>query len=230
MGRNRRHSRSSSSSSSSSSSNSDSDSSHKKHHTHSHNLPFIPSEFLPHMTGIKLPSPQPPSGRVSPRPPPYSRPPPSGYRIPLTTGAPFPPTQQALDAPCCDADGHSPVYVGSALFPNSVHPCKIAPHLHPTPCRVPYGGREWEHTGRFDLLPITPDMEWVPASGGVLPHGRRPVEGGYEEDGSKLYHAIAIVNDCRVPGKAGVHLGGANVAFGMQETYCREYEILCWRN
>ena len=38
--------------------------------------------------------------------------------------------------------------------------------------------------------------------------GRRPVEGGYEEDGAKLYHAIAVVHGVRVPGKAGPHLVG----------------------
>ena len=36
---------------------------------------------------------------------------------------------------------------------------------------------------RFDVLPLTPAMEWVPARDGKLPKGRRPVEGGYERDG-----------------------------------------------
>lgn len=31
--------------------------------------------------------------------------------------------------------------------------------------------------GRYDILPITDDMEWVPAGYGELPKGRRPVEG-----------------------------------------------------
>jgi hypothetical protein len=68
-------------------------------------------------------------------------PPPSGYRVPLGSGQPFP--QQAAGAPPFrDADG-SPVFIGSAIFekPDSVHPCKIAPHLNP-PARVPYGGGE----------------------------------------------------------------------------------------
>lgn len=31
--------------------------------------------------------------------------------------------------------------------------------------------------GRYDILPVTSDMEWVPAGYGELPKGRRPVEG-----------------------------------------------------
>lgn len=77
----------------------------------------------------------------------------------------------------------------------------------PTPARVPYGGGEHEHQGRYDLLPFAPDMmEWVRASKGHIPNGRRPVEGGYEENGAKLYHALAVVDGVCVPGKTGEHL------------------------
>ncbi|KZT18974.1 hypothetical protein NEOLEDRAFT_1142656 [Neolentinus lepideus HHB14362 ss-1] len=169
---------------------------------------------------------------ASDHPPPYKAPPPppSGYRLPLTTTSAFPPIEQAGRPPCLDADGTSPVFIGSAIFPNSVHPCKIAPNLSP-PCRVPYGGGEHEHNGRYDLLPFTPEnMEWVSASYGRVPPGRTPVEGGYEEGGAKLYHALAQVNGVHVPGKAGEHLGGCNVAFDCREHVIREnYAILCWK-
>ncbi|KAL1724254.1 hypothetical protein EV715DRAFT_244731 [Schizophyllum commune] len=72
-------------------------------------------------------------------------------------------------------------------------------------------------------------MEWVPARDGKLPEGRRVVEGGYESSGAKLYHALGVVNGVKVPGKAGEHLGGANLPFGGQEHVVREYEVLCWR-
>lgn len=68
-------------------------------------------------------------------------------------------------------------------------------------------------------------MEFVRTSRGQIPPGRRPVEGGYEENGwhavvtkpakpnsskyftgSKLYHGIATVNGVQVPGKTGLHL------------------------
>lgn len=103
-------------------------------------------------------------------------------------------------------DGVSPVYFASAIFQSSVQPCKITPHFTRV-CRVPYGGVEYEHNGRYDLLPFTPDtMELVRTSYGQLPPGRRPVEGGYEENGAKLYHAVAVTSGVRVPGKAGEHL------------------------
>lgn len=73
-------------------------------------------------------------------------------------------------------------------------------------CRVPYAGSEHEHHGRYDLLPITPAMEWVITREGQLPPGRRLVEGGYEENGEKLYHAAAIISGVEVPGKTGHHL------------------------
>ena len=60
---------------------------------------------------------------------------------------------------------------------------------------------------RFDILPITNQHEWVPTSHGLIPQGRRPVDGGYEESGDRLYHAVAVVHGCSVPGKTGEHLG-----------------------
>jgi hypothetical protein len=124
------------------------------------------------------------------------------------------------------------VFVGSALFenPSSVHPCKITVSDR-TICRVAYGGSEIEHHGRFDLLPIdTNTMEWLPTRDGVIPSGRRPVEGGYEEHGARLFHAYADVDGNAVPGKTGEHLGGANISYGGGEhSITHAYFILCWR-
>jgi len=136
-----------------------------------------------------------------------SQAPPSGFRVPLRTDSAFPPTEECGPPVAYDADGVSPVYIGSALFESSVQPCKIGPHLQPTPVALAYGGGEVNHDGRYDLLPFVPDqMEWVPAQYGQIPPGRRPVEGGYEENGGKLYHALVNVNGIRVPGKTGEHL------------------------
>ena len=139
----------------------------------------------------------------------HGTPPPSGFRVPLTTTAPFPGQQQTGNPVAFDMDGRSPIFLGSALLGKSVHPCKIAPALSP-PCRVPYGGTEFEHHGRFDLLPFDPiTMEWVFTSQGRVPPGKRPIEGGYEEHGGKLYHALAQVSGVEVPGKTGEHLVSA---------------------
>jgi len=72
-------------------------------------------------------------------------------------------------------------------------------------------------------------MEWVPTQNGEIPPGRRPVEGGYESNGEKLYHALGNIDGVDVPGKTGKHLGGANIPFASYEHILREYKILCWR-
>ncbi|PFH49004.1 hypothetical protein AMATHDRAFT_123775, partial [Amanita thiersii Skay4041] len=164
-------------------------------------------------------------------PPPYSQQPqlpPGGNRIPLITPsqAPFPDSQQTGAPPCYDSSG-SPIYIGSALLVDSVHPCKIGPHLAGR-ALVAYGGREYPHNGRYDLLPFVPElMEFVTTSHGRIPPGRRPISGGFEESGRPLYHAMAVVNGTRVPGKTGEHLGGCNVGYGGREHAIKEnYEIL----
>ncbi|KAB5596171.1 hypothetical protein CTheo_443 [Ceratobasidium theobromae] len=155
-----------------------------------------------------------------------------GHRIPCNTSQDIPEAVFNTHTDFTDLGGQR-VYVASALMENSVHPCKCAPHLEP-PCRVPYGGAEHEHNGRYDILPITHDMEWVPCSNGGLPYGKTPVEGnppsrGYEGD-HPLYHAYAVIEGVKVPGKTGPHLGAANIPFGGREmVFTDGYYILCWK-
>ena len=131
--------------------------------------------------------------------------PPSGYRILLGQNVQFPPLDRLGLPPAFNSDSSTPVFIGSAIFPNSVHPCRIVPSLN-SPCRVLFGGSEVEHHERYDLLPVTQDMEWIPTKGGEIPPGRRPVEAGYESNGNKLYHALGLIQGIYVPGKAGQHL------------------------
>ncbi len=125
--------------------------------------------------------------------------------IPLSLHPGFP-WDAAGEVPAWDLDG-TPVYLGVALFNGGWHPCKVKPY---SSCKahVSYGGKELEHAGMCHLLPFSPAaMEWVPTSRGRVPHGRRPVEGGYEEiGGDMLYHALAMIDGVKVPGKAGLHL------------------------
>lgn len=72
-------------------------------------------------------------------------------------------------------------------------------------------------------------MEWVPTRNGEIPPDRRPIEGGYESNGEKLYHALGDIGEVKVPGKTGKHLGGANIPFDGYEHVVREYKILCWK-
>ncbi|GAA6035419.1 hypothetical protein JCM8097_000246 [Rhodosporidiobolus ruineniae] len=154
--------------------------------------------------------------------------PPAGLRVPCSTQAAFPSTSTTGPAPFQDCDG-APVYVASALVgTNAVHPCKYVAGRNE--CMISYGGAEKRHEGRFDVLPITPEMEWVEASYGQIPKGRRPVEGGFEEGGQHLFHAVTVLNGVNVPGKTGEHLHGANFPFGGGETIkAVDYRILCWR-
>lgn len=52
-------------------------------------------------------------------------------------------------------------------------------------------------------------MEWIPARHGIIPQSRRPVDGGYEASGERLYHAVAVISGVSVPGKTAVHLGAS---------------------
>lgn len=58
----------------------------------------------------------------------------------------------------------------------------------------------------YDLLPLTEDHEWVPASNGRIPEGRRPVDAGYRPI-ERLHHAYAVIDGCSVPGTASEELG-----------------------
>ncbi|BGP58591.1 hypothetical protein JCM8202v2_006260 [Rhodotorula sphaerocarpa] len=108
----------------------------------------------------------------------------------------------------------------------AVHPCKVARNQ----VMISFGGAEQPHHGRFDVLPITENMEWVPAGYGELPKGRRPVEGGFESNGGHLYHALATIEGVQVPGKTGSHLHGANFPWsGVEVVYECGYSVLCWK-
>ena len=116
------------------------------------------------------------------------------------------PWHLAGEVPAWDCDG-TPLYIGTTFFNGGWHPCKITPYNY-IKARVSYGGKEYENTGLCYLLPFNAErMEWVPASHGVIPYGRRPIVGGYEEIGEDMfYHALAVVRGVKVPGKIGPHL------------------------
>ncbi|KAK4048921.1 hypothetical protein OIV83_004477 [Microbotryomycetes sp. JL201] len=116
-------------------------------------------------------------------PPPYNAPsrPAAGLRCPCTTGH-VDKLASLGPPPFVDLDG-SPVYVVSALLEGgkSVHPAKYVRGQ----TMVSYAGREFSHE---------------------VPKGRQPVEGGFEEDGAHLFHAMTNIGEVSVPGKTGTHL------------------------
>lgn len=158
-----------------------------------------------------------------------NRPPPSGHRIPLDGKSPFPDESITGPPPFRDVDG-SPVFVGSGIMGDSVHPCKICPARSPA-CIISYGGQEILHEGRYDLLIIDDElMEWVESVRKDVPPNRKGVEGGYEDHGVRLYHALGSKYGMTIPGKIGVHLPGVHIALNGREHFERgDSPILCWR-
>jgi hypothetical protein len=119
---------------------------------------------------MSAPPPYPPGPNAPPHPsfPTMNAPPPSGYRIPLGPGQPFPQGLQAGPPPFRDLDG-SPVFIGSALMtnPDSVHPCKIVPGFGAGAARVPYGGTEtgaWPRSGAGASEPLTASAQSIAAA------------------------------------------------------------------
>ncbi|KAG6332258.1 hypothetical protein ID866_6829 [Astraeus odoratus] len=134
-----------------------------------------------------------------------------GHRIEITNPRKdkFPGRDLTKEPVCYDVDGVSPVFLGSAPYDEGIHPCKIVPELGPGEpiCHISYGGDEIGIDEGYNLLPFDPEaMEWVTTSRGQIPFGRYPVLGGYENSGELLYHAMAQVEDWKVPGKTGEHL------------------------
>ncbi|KAF9526414.1 hypothetical protein CPB83DRAFT_858059 [Crepidotus variabilis] len=87
------------------------------------------------------------------------------------------------------------VFIASAILANSVIPCKM---VNRTLKRCVYFSlndkKRSAHGGRVDILPYSSQtFEWVKASHGRIPADRKPVEGGYEEDGRLLYHAAGVM-------------------------------------
>jgi len=122
--------------------------------------------------------------------------------------------------------GNVPVYLGLAEIGGSIQPCKVVSGFLP-PVRVPYGGGEYYVHGDYWIVPFDGSrMEWVATDHGHPPLGKRPVEGGREADGRTLVHAIGEVDGVRVVGKAGEHLGGANLPFAGKERHVDYYEVL----
>ncbi|KAL7008892.1 hypothetical protein EMMF5_001639 [Cystobasidiomycetes sp. EMM_F5] len=151
----------------------------------------------------------------------------AGFRIPANSNAEMPsfPILEMCGPAFADTSGH-PTYVCSAILGNAVHPGKAGPHLAP-PVRISFAGKEVNHSGRYDILPLTAEMKWVSCSGGHPPEEHTAVAGGYEEGGAPLYHAVAKIDGCWVPGKAAPHLEGANFPFAGKEV---RLVSICGRN
>ncbi|KAN0100050.1 hypothetical protein V8E55_000034 [Tylopilus felleus] len=126
-----------------------------------------------------------------------------------------------------DLNGITPLYFASATLPGEVLPGKAG---QTRTCHILHNDAVEERNLGFNLLPFSDKMELVATSRGVIPHGRRPVEGNYDSQGRNLYHAILYVVGRRFPGMCAEHLGGAQgVLEGKKYVSDTGYDILCWK-
>ncbi|KAG8766372.1 hypothetical protein FRB91_009215 [Serendipita sp. 411] len=152
-----------------------------------------------------------------------------GYRLSLEGHIHLPDENHTGPALFVDSDG-GPTFIGSALYGDSVQPCKIVPRWPPS-CHFAYETREIAHDGRYTLLPFdSKSMEWVFTSGGRIPENRTPIEGGHEATGEKLYHAVGYWDGVYTPGKTAQHLRGMYLSYGGHSHFISgDYLILCWK-
>ncbi|SJL14351.1 uncharacterized protein ARMOST_17807 [Armillaria ostoyae] len=155
----------------------------------------------------------------------------SGFRLPLqgSSHSDLPPLYLA-GQPIVNWPEYF-IYFGSAICDKSVHPCKIEYNMRhlPSPCTVVLDNTVISHKGRYDLLQFNPDtMELVCVSEGRIPAGRRPIKGGYEEDGMPLYHGVGTHhNGHKIPGETSPRLGGCVYANDDNVHLATDHEILC---
>lgn len=112
-------------------------------------------------------------------------------RIKTYYGNSFPPSSQTLTAPSIGKDGRR-LYFGSAFLTNThIRPSKVSDFTKKPECRYALNGKEVSHPGQFSILPFdTRKFELVPATNGQLPLGRRPVTGGFDENGEEMFHCL----------------------------------------
>lgn len=107
-----------------------------------------------------------------------------------------------------DLDGTTSLYFGSAILPGEILPGKV---VQMRTCKVLHNDAVVERNVGFSILPFSVEMELVPTSRGAIPQGRRPVEGNYDRQGRKLYHAMLYVVGRQFPGMCAEHLVSASL-------------------
>jgi hypothetical protein len=117
------------------------------------------------------------------------------------------PTVTSLPA-ATDLDGTTSLYFGSAILPGEILPGKV---VQMRTCQVLHNDAVVERNVGFSILPFSVEMELVPTSRGVIPQGRRPVQGNYDVQGRKLYHAMLYAVGRQFPGMCAEHLVSASL-------------------
>ncbi|TFK44555.1 carbohydrate-binding module family 12 protein [Crucibulum laeve] len=122
-------------------------------------------------------------------------------------------------------------YICRAFFDGGVQVGKASPTLDKG-AAIGYKHEEIK-IGTYEiLLGDMRALRWVPAKGklSVSELGHRPVEGGHESDGTRLYIAKAEHKGVQYPGKASEQLDGAYIPYKETEKRVKEYEVLCYNS
>jgi len=95
---------------------------------------------------------------------------------------------------------------------------------------IGYAHKEYQISQYEILLGDMRGLKWVQTGNtlNVESLGAKPVEGGYENDGTPLYVARAYHKGAKHPGKASTKLDGAFIPYDGTEKKVKEYEILCY--
>ncbi|KAJ3117890.1 hypothetical protein HDU96_005023 [Phlyctochytrium bullatum] len=127
-----------------------------------------------------------------------------------------------------DLDG-TPLYVARARVGTGLHVGKIGRGFR-TAC-VPYGGKERQVDGEYEVLCAFPGARWVKLEGRRAPFPENAVPAGHEDDGRPFFVGRAVVNHAfrstLCPGKASPHVGGVNLPFdGVEVNVSSNFEVL----
>ncbi|RKP09335.1 hypothetical protein THASP1DRAFT_28859 [Thamnocephalis sphaerospora] len=123
-----------------------------------------------------------------------------------------------------EADG-VPLYVGRGEHKGGMHVGKVSPQHGGL--LISYGTKEIK-LKRYEVLTgDASQLRWVVCHGQAMPDGWVPVEGGWEEDGQKLFVAKVQHAGGLHVGKAGPHLyNGVSFAYDSKELTAESYWVL----
>jgi len=122
------------------------------------------------------------------------------------------------------------LYVCRANHNGSTTPGKAGSHLH-NGAVIGYGNKE-VGVGAYEVLVgDARSVRWVAVKGKLKINDldARPVDGGKDSDGTRLFIARASIQGATHPGKVGEGFRAAFIPWGGKEQEISSYEVLCYK-
>jgi len=121
------------------------------------------------------------------------------------------------------------LYVCRGNHNGSTTPGKAGAHLH-TGAVIGYGNKEVGLGGYEVLVGDARSVRWVSVQGKlkIKDLDARPVDGGKDSDGTRLFIARANIQGATHPGKVGEGFKAAFIPWGGKEQEISSYEVLCY--